>query len=402
MAANPVLLLNAVNYSGSGAWNNEGTLGSGYSATLEVGAIAKNGAGNGIVLNGSTWWTFPNIAVGNAWTASVWYKNTGGQIGQQPCILTQLFTGGNINITIGTFGASGTFAVGFYSAAWPGTSSYALPLDEWINIQATWDGSVLKLYINSILTQTVTDKSASQDGGTAYRIGGRWDLNEYMVGEIGELRIYNRALSQSEVTTDYDSSIGTYTSYLPPSAPIPFIRPRTSDQAIEFWWQAPADDGGTPITSYILMDQDLNTTTLSSSVVRHRISGLTNGISYSYTIAAENVAGTGQAAAFRTVQPGLQSDPPQNPAATAGLAGTVTVTWDAPVSDGGSVIGWYVIVSSSSNPSDPVLKISARGIDRSLLIEGLTSGSQYTFTIYAVNDIRYSVAATTNEITVLP
>jgi hypothetical protein len=401
MATNPVLLLRAVNYSGSGAWNNEGTLGSGYSATLEVGTIAKNTAGNGIVLNGSTCWTFPNIGVGNAWSASVWYKNTGAQVGGQPCILTQLFIGGDINITIGCFSELGTFAVGFYSAAWPGTTAYPLPLDEWINIQATWDGSVLKLYINSVLTQTVTGLNASLDGGTAYRIGRRWDLEDYMVGEIGELRIYSRGLSQSEVITDYQSSSGTYLPPIVLSAPIPYIRPRVTHQAIEFWWQAPADDGGTPITSYILTDQNLSTTILSSTVVRHRISGLTDGVPYSYTIAAQNEAGTGQAAAFRTVEPGFEADPPQNPTATAGPAGTATVTWDATVSDGGSTIGWYVIVSSSSNPSDPVLKMSARGVDRSILVENLTSGSQYTFTIYAVNDIRYSVAATTNQITVL-
>jgi hypothetical protein len=402
MVAGPVLLLKAVNYSGSGAWNNEGNLGSAYSATLEVGTIAKNTAGNGIVLDGSTCWTFPNIGVGNAWTTSIWYKNTGTQIGGEPCILTQLYTGGSINITIGCFSQPGTFAVGFYSAAWPGTTAYPLPLNEWINIQATWDGSVLKLYINSVLTQTVNGLSASQDGGTAYRIGRRWDNPDYMVGEIGEVRIYNTAISSTQVTTDYRSSSGTYLPPIVLSAPIPYIRPRVTHQAIEFWWQAPPDDGGTPITSYILTDQNLSTTTLSSTVVRHRVSGLTDGVPYSYTIAAQNEAGTGQAAAFRTVEPGLRADPPQNPTATVGSANSATVTWDAPVSDGGSVIGWYVIVSSSSNPSDPVLKMSARGVDRSLLVEGLTSGSQYTFTIYTVNDIRYSVAATTNQIIVLP
>jgi hypothetical protein len=210
----PVILLRAVNYSGSGTWNDES--GNGRNATLENGVIAKNTAGNGIVLNGSTNWTFPNVAVGNAWTVNVWYKNISGLTSGLAAIIAQRYFGGGgaINLVIGrTTPPSNllTSFVGSNGITYSSADYYSyLPINTWTNIQSTWDGTNLSIYINGALIGRTQPGGTSVDRGNAYRIGRRWDLADYVTGEIGEVRMYNYALTQTQVTTDYNASVATF------------------------------------------------------------------------------------------------------------------------------------------------------------------------------------------------
>jgi len=209
----PNILLKAINYSGSGQWLDES--GNGRNATLENGVIAKNTVGNGIVLDGSTNWTFPNIALGNAWTVNVWYKNTGARVGIAGAIVTQQYQGSNINLNIGYSPENvGGFSVGFYNVGWYTGTEFSGTitdnLNNWLNIQATWDGVNIKTYINGALIGTVALSSTTPDSGLPWRIGRRWDGPDYVVGEIGEVRIYDYALTQFQVTNDYKSSVPTF------------------------------------------------------------------------------------------------------------------------------------------------------------------------------------------------
>jgi hypothetical protein len=201
------VLLNASSYSGTGAWNDESGLGN--NAVIEDGTAAKNTDGNGIVLDGQTSWTFPNVAVANAWTASVWYKSTGTPTGVRPCILTQIQAETVMNCQIGWLNSNGgPYSVGF-NASNVGTV-FDLTLGEWVNIQGTWDGTNLATYINGALIGTTQPEGAASDSGLGFRIGRRWDGTDYMVGEIGEVRIYNYAQTQAEVTAAYNASAATF------------------------------------------------------------------------------------------------------------------------------------------------------------------------------------------------
>lgn len=80
-----------------------------------------------------------------------------------------------------------------------------------MNIQVTYNGSQIVTYINGASIGTVSVGGAA-DTGLDYLIGRRWDGANYMVGEIGELRIYNRVLSASEVTAAYNESLATFSS----------------------------------------------------------------------------------------------------------------------------------------------------------------------------------------------
>jgi hypothetical protein len=209
--------LKAINYNGFGTWYDES--GSGRNATLETGVAGKNAAGNGIVLNGSTCWNFPNVAVGNSWTAGVWYKQTGASTGTSTAILTQRYTSGNaINLNIGdNHGLNdGNASGGFYNGTWQYGITFTLTNNIWTNIQVTWDGTDLNTYIDGVSLGATQPTGASADNGLEYRIG-RCDndgLNTFVVGEIGEVRIHNYALSAEQVLADYYASVHTFGAYV--------------------------------------------------------------------------------------------------------------------------------------------------------------------------------------------
>jgi len=77
------------------------------------------------------------------------------------------------------------------------------PLNTWTHIAATYNGSIAKIYINGVLMNSM---SASGDVGDSYSklyIGGDPDHPPYerwLHGAIDEIRIYNRVLSDEEIS----------------------------------------------------------------------------------------------------------------------------------------------------------------------------------------------------------
>jgi len=210
----PNIYLRAINYSGSGAWNDESE--SGNHATLENGTIAKNTQGNGIVLDGSTSWIFPNVGVSNRWTANVWFKNTANH-GSSACILTQKFGYSyQMNCMIGdaseTWGGTTKVAGSFVNGPAAIGTQITLVNNVWTNIQIVYNGTQIITYINGTLLGSTTPAITAADSGLGYIIGRSWGGGSYMVGEIGELRIYNKALSASQVTSAYNESLATFSS----------------------------------------------------------------------------------------------------------------------------------------------------------------------------------------------
>jgi hypothetical protein len=204
----PKINLIAANYSGTGAWLDES--GNGFNATLGSGTAAKNGPGNGIILDGSTFWTFPNISAGAAWTVILWYKTTGSSIppDQYACILVQL-PSNTMNIMIGNFGSTDIKA-GFLNNSYYTSNPIVFDIGVWKNIAVTYDGITLLTYINGTLFDTQVFNVPSTDSGQVYRIGRRWDSPEYVVGEIGELIIYPSAKPATTIQAFYTDTVANY------------------------------------------------------------------------------------------------------------------------------------------------------------------------------------------------
>lgn len=89
-----------------------------------------------------------------------------------------------------------------------------IPNNQWSFLVGTYDGTTSRAYLNGVQIW-----SASQNGtisaGTTYWIGtyqGILDGNHNFPGKISEVRIYNRALSDTEITQNYNSHKRKYGS----------------------------------------------------------------------------------------------------------------------------------------------------------------------------------------------
>jgi hypothetical protein len=187
-----------------------------------------------------------------------------------------------------------------------------------------------------------------------------------------------------------------------PSPPTIVVAPLASPNTLEFAWERPVSDGGSPITGYRFQLDSETAVSLDANTLYYRVTGLTNSQTYYATIEAQNANGFSSKASFRPFEPGSPPNPPAT--ATVVISGTsnAVVSWTPPTVSPDSTIFWYVIKSVSNNSSDPVKNITANGLTQSnYLINNLNRNSRYSFDVQAVNCPGYSSATRTNTIAFL-
>jgi predicted phage tail protein len=177
-------------------------------------------------------------------------------------------------------------------------------------------------------------------------------------------------------------------------------------------WAAPASDGGSPVTGYLIYrgtspGGETGTPVNGSPVTptSDTVTGLTNGTTYYFTVVAINAAGLSPpsdeaSAALPPIGPttpppttGPPTTPPPNTAppfaAPTRLTATaddtkVSLSWTAPASDGGSsVISYKVYVATVPGVQGAVASGSITGTDTT--VTGLTDDTVYYFMVSAVN-----------------
>src|SRR5207302_863001 len=113
------------------------------------------------------------------------------------------------------------------------------------------------------------------------------------------------------------------------------------------------------------------------------VTGLSNGTTYAFTVAATNSWGSGlPSAASNAATPGTVPGIPGTPSPTAGNA-QVSLSWTAPSSNGGASISSYHIVPYIGSTAHTVP--ATRTTTPSYAVTGLTNGTTYAFTVAAAN-----------------
>jgi hypothetical protein len=205
----------ATDYSGSGAWTNQGTLGATHNGALQAGTPTKNAAGNGVIFNGAVRFGFPSLGTIPSYTQSLWIKRTGWA----GTIMSQQNNGSNAWMAV-IEGANGrAFYPRFlYNGGWPGGPSADTDPNVWYHITFTWGSGEWRVYVNGVLrSRSLSLGWFSEDTGAQYFLGAQWDGWSTFVGEIGEFRFYNYALSASEVAQVYNSTVATFPQTPPPA-----------------------------------------------------------------------------------------------------------------------------------------------------------------------------------------
>lgn len=122
-----------------------------------------------------------------------------------------------------------------------------------------------------------------------------------------------------------------------------------SDATVTLTWGLPQSSSTLGLTGYVVrrgtFPDAITETVLDSSdpaLVAWSNSGLTNGVTYYYTVTAKNAAGEGATSAAASATPRTEPGAPTN-VALLSLVDEVRITWTAPLSDGGTLVTGYRI-----------------------------------------------------------
>jgi hypothetical protein len=123
--------------------------------------------------------------------------------------------------------------------------------------------------------------------------------------------------------------------------------------------------------------------TFNSTLTTETVTGLNNGSTYTFKVAAINSVGTGtQSAASNSVTPLTVPGAPTITAATSGNT-SVNLTWTAPGSNGGTAITGYVVTPYLNGTTAQATQTFGTALSETAT--GLTNGAAYTFTVAAIN-----------------
>jgi titin len=173
----------------------------------------------------------------------------------------------------------------------------------------------------------------------------------------------------------------------PPSAPWA-LRTIEGDGNVTIAWEVPLDDGGSPVTGYRIMRGAAPGEGRPLAEVRSTLvytdAGLTNGVTYYYSVRAVNSVGEGPS------PPEVPATPWAPPSAPTGLSAILVrgdvarCAWGPPASGGGFPITGYRVYRSASGPSGPFEEVGQTSM-RSFIDQGVEQGKNYWYIVTAIS-----------------
>jgi glucose/arabinose dehydrogenase len=235
-------------------------------------------------------WVRPT-AMGGSWRTLVFKEQPGGMVYALYATQGSGVPAGQVNIG------------GERTATGP-----ALPVNTWSHLAATFDGSALRLYVNGALSSTSAVAGSIPASTGVLRMGGNGVWAEWFAGQLDEVRVYDRALTQAEIQSDMQTPVGGTGPPPPPPPPPPDTQSPTappgitaaaSPGAVDLAWQASSDNVG--VTGYDVHRSTTSGFTPGSATrltrvttTTHRDSGLASG-TYHYKVVAVDAAGNASA-----------------------------------------------------------------------------------------------------------
>ena len=206
-------------YSGTGTtWTDISS--SGANATL-FGAptySSTNYGGAFTFVPASSQYANTSADLGNMsnWTVESWFRTSATLTNQVTSVVTNVYNGvSSLNFSIGTNNSPSSYnlVVGFFDGSWHNTVGFTPTINTWYHVVGTYDGSKIIQYVNGSENSNLSYIGTSTSGG-AIRIARRWDdvvaSGNLFPGDISVIKIYNRALSLDDVTTNFNALRNRY------------------------------------------------------------------------------------------------------------------------------------------------------------------------------------------------
>jgi len=210
-----VLCLDAGNtksYPGSGTtWSD--LSGNGITGTLQTPTFSatKNGC---LVFNGTAdYVSTPTVFNNTAGTWECWFNPsilTGdGAYGRR--LMHQSNAGGNNEVNFTHISGNLQWLGYGTSYVWQLTCTGGVSLSNWYSVVGTYDGSTAALYLNGVLSSSVaqTGPVGTATGGLYIGRVGFTNVGRFG-GSISQVKVYNRALTATEVAQNFNALRGRF------------------------------------------------------------------------------------------------------------------------------------------------------------------------------------------------
>ena len=177
-----------------------------------------------------------------------------------------------------------------------------------------------------------------------------------------------------------------------PAQPTGLTGTSPSSSNILLSWGAPSSGTGSiPTLTYSITYNNPTPITYTTSATSYQIGGLSNGVNFTFSVYATNVAGLQSTAATLTTQSSATITAPSAPiigsASINSNTGIVTVSWTGSSSNGGSPITSYTstaYITGTSN-AGPVQSAGSNSSNLTYAVGTLLNNTSYYFTVSATN-----------------
>ncbi|MDO8495723.1 MAG: LamG-like jellyroll fold domain-containing protein [bacterium] len=367
----------ATDSSGSG---NTGTLTNGptwVAGKVGSGAVRLDGTNDYVLLN--------NTVIGTQnLTFCAWvYQNS-----SPPNRFNSIIDNTQFNVTVDTYSAPTLNFRASNNGGASAISSSAYQTNTWNHVCFIRSGSTGTFYINGSISGTA-DQSIGTPTATGFpsAIGQYSSINATnFYGSMDEVRIYNRALSASDVVELYNYT-GTPSDTEAPSIPTDLSATTVSSSEINLSWTASTDNVG--VAGYsVFRCQGVGCTpsveVATSATNSYSDSGLTASSTYAYTVAAYDAAvnvssqsisasATTQAPAPDTTPPVRSAGAPSGTLATGTTGTTLSLTTDETANCRYSTIADTAYASMTDTFS------TTGSTSHSTAVSGLSDGNTYNY-----------------------
>jgi hypothetical protein len=324
-----------------------------------------------------TYWSSTNVPLAGSATSALAYRFEGSQAhstqGKTSPIAVRLVRGGSFPAQ---YVAGSDIEPDAFSFA--GADAAADTLVDSADIAVSGIDSASPISVSG-----AAESAYSLDGGTS------WLSADGVVTAGGTVRVRHRSAATEGQTATTTLTIGGVSAgFVSTAAGVPdapTIDSATSgDGVIDITFSQPADNGSaiTDYTASITPSGGSPTTQACGSPpsTSCQISGVTNGVQYSIALTATN--GIGESAPSNTVQatPAGLAGAPQSVEASQTALTSAELSFTAPDDGGSPIVSYTVAIGGDASATLSCLASPCE-------VTGLIAGGDYTFSIFATNDL---------------